>query len=274
MTGDVPLIPPLRSEAEGWGHNLFPPLRSEVGSNGTRSALIGEWQPTPSPGQGPASAQAPGAAGAPGAAPEAVQGGGLSDEELQRKTDSLLEEYASTLDKKEALQCVRELQSPAFMPKLVERTLDRILNSVKDIEQTALSELLLHLHGQGVISSKDLISGLTSFTSELEDLRMDFPKAPQQLSQFLGMCINGGALGLEVVPQVLEGDIGAEAKRDFAGSALRTVRKALGSDDKMAAACSSAGLHAKSFLEATPEDGDLPSVQDWLQGQGLSSVPL
>eukprot|EP00967_Tisochrysis_lutea_P008672 scaffold10349_cov26-Tisochrysis_lutea.AAC.1 len=53
-----------------------------------------------------------GAAGAPGAAPEAVQGGGLSDEELQRKTDSLLEEYASTLDKKEALQCVQELQSP------------------------------------------------------------------------------------------------------------------------------------------------------------------
>eukprot|EP00983_Pelagomonas_calceolata_P011103 357733-Pelagomonas_calceolata.AAC.13 len=65
-----------------------------------------------------------------------------------------------------------------------------------------------------------------------------------------------------------------QAKRDFAGAALRTVRKALGSDDKMTAACNSAGLHAKSFLEATPEDGDLPSVQDWLQGQGLSSVPL
>lgn len=54
----------------------------------------------------------PAAGAGPGAAPEAVQGGGLSEEELQRKTDSLLEEYASTLDKKEALQCVQELQSP------------------------------------------------------------------------------------------------------------------------------------------------------------------
>lgn len=47
----------------------------------------------------------------PGATPEAVQGGGLSDEELQRKTDSLIDEYCSTFDKKEGLQCVRDLQS-------------------------------------------------------------------------------------------------------------------------------------------------------------------
>ena len=63
-------------------------------------------------------------------------------------------------------------------------------------------------------------------------------------------------------------------KRDFAGSTLRTVRKALGSDDKMTAACNSAGVHAQAFLEASPEDGDLPSVESWLQGQGLRSVPL
>jgi hypothetical protein len=40
---------------------------------------------------------------------------------------------------------------------------------------------------------------------------MDFPNAPRQLSQFLGMCITANALGLDVVPQLLEeGDIGAE----------------------------------------------------------------
>lgn len=54
MAGDVPLIPPLRSEAEGWSNNLFPPLRSEASANGTRSALIGDWQPMPGPGQGAA----------------------------------------------------------------------------------------------------------------------------------------------------------------------------------------------------------------------------
>lgn len=41
---------------------------------------------------------------------------------------------------------------------------------------------------------------------------MDFPKAPLQLSQFLGMCINANALGLDVVPQLLEGDLSAEVR--------------------------------------------------------------
>jgi len=44
---------------------------------------------------------------------------------------------------------------------------------------------------------------------------MDFPKAPQQLSQFVGMCINAKVLDLDVVPQLLEGDIGAEVRLAF-----------------------------------------------------------
>lgn len=34
-------------------------------------------------------------------------------------------------------------------------------------------------------------------------------------------------------------------KREFAGTTLRTVRKALGSDEKMSAACAAVDLHAK-----------------------------
>jgi hypothetical protein len=57
------------------------------------------------------------------------------------------------------------------MPKLVEKTLDRVLNCIKDKELTALFELLLFLHEQGAISSTDLISGLATYTVQLEDLR-------------------------------------------------------------------------------------------------------
>lgn len=46
-----------------------------------------------------------------------------------------------------------------------------MLNSVKPKEETALFELLLYLHEQGAISSTDLISGLITFTVQLEDLR-------------------------------------------------------------------------------------------------------
>lgn len=58
-----------------------------------------------------------------------------------------------------------------FMPKFVEKALDRVLNSVKEKETTALFELLLFLHQEGAISSTDLISGLATYTVQLEDLR-------------------------------------------------------------------------------------------------------
>lgn len=49
--GDMPLLPPLRSEAEGWVGGLFPPMRPTQGAGraggGAKSALLGEWQPTP-----------------------------------------------------------------------------------------------------------------------------------------------------------------------------------------------------------------------------------
>ena len=57
------------------------------------------------------------------------------------------------------------------MPKLVEIALDMALNSMKDKEQSALMELLVYLNKQGCISSTDILSGLTTFTVQLEELR-------------------------------------------------------------------------------------------------------
>ena len=79
---------------------------------------------------------APGATGPP-----------LTEEELKRKSESLFEEYLSTLDKTEALTCVRELNSSAFMSQLVEIGLTTMLNSMKDkVSQASLSEVLSFHH--------------------------------------------------------------------------------------------------------------------------------
>lgn len=65
-------------------------------------------------------------AAAPGTGPK------LSEEELKRKSDALFAEFLSTLDKAEALTCVRELNAPAFMPLLVETGLTSMMNAMKD----------------------------------------------------------------------------------------------------------------------------------------------
>ncbi|GFH10238.1 MI domain-containing protein, partial [Haematococcus lacustris] len=161
LDGDVPLLPPLRS------------------------------------GGGPEVAAA--AAGKP-SKPAATPGAPLSDEELERKTGSLLQEYLSTLDKAEALQCVKDLGSKAWMLSLVKQTLQLVLDSMKEKEQTVLLELLLHLAQQGEISGEHLQEALTAYTECLEDVTIDFPKAPQLLGQCAGMAVAAGVLGWDSLP--------------------------------------------------------------------------
>eukprot|EP00197_Chlamydomonas_leiostraca_P005573 CAMPEP_0202868122 /NCGR_PEP_ID=MMETSP1391-20130828/10244_1 /ASSEMBLY_ACC=CAM_ASM_000867 /TAXON_ID=1034604 /ORGANISM="Chlamydomonas leiostraca, Strain SAG 11-49" /LENGTH=750 /DNA_ID=CAMNT_0049548243 /DNA_START=115 /DNA_END=2367 /DNA_ORIENTATION=+ len=276
MVDDVPLIPPLRGgDNDGWG--LFPPLRSQgglAGAGGSKSALLGDFAAAPAQ---PSTSQPAAKAGGAPAAPAAAAGSGsdLSDEELKRKTESLFQEYTSTLDKAEALQCVRELSAPGFMPRLVEVCLDLALNSIKDKERDALLELLLHLNAKEVVSATDIVSGLATYTVQLEDLSMDFPKGPQQLGGFLGAAVASGALSLEVLPQLLEGDASAEPKRNFGAAALKVLKEKVGGDEGLANACSAVDLHAEEMFKPDPElDAGLPSTAEWLASEGLSSVPL
>ncbi|KAL6765639.1 eukaryotic translation initiation factor 4 [Haematococcus lacustris] len=310
LDGDVPLLPPLRSgggpgvgmagraggEADSMAA-LFPPLRSQAavgpGSTGAapgaaiKSVFLGEYQEVqPSPALAPppqAQAQpaaqtaqpevAAAAAGKPSKA-AATPGAPLSDEELERKTGSLLQEYLSTLDKAEALQCVKDLGSKAWMLSLVKQTLQLVLDSMKEKEQTVLLELLLHLAQQGEISGEHLQEALTAYTECLEDVTIDFPKAPQLLGQCAGMAVAAGVLGCDSLPAMLVGETSVIQKRDFAAAAFKAVKTAKGGDAGLAEFCRAAGLSAASFLSADPVvDPDAPSVTAWLKATGLECVP-
>lgn len=276
---------------------LFPPLRSQAavgpGSTGAapgaaiKSVFLGEYQevqaspalaPPPQAQAQPAAqtAQPEVAAAAAGkpSKPAATPGAPLSDEELERKTGSLLQEYLSTLDKAEALQCVKDLGSKAWMLSLVKQTLQLVLDSMKEKEQTVLLELLLHLAQQGEISGEHLQEALTAYTECLEDVTIDFPKAPQLLGQCAGMAVAAGVLGCDSLPAMLVGETSVIQKRDFAAAAFKAVKTAKGGDAGLAEFCRAAGLSAASFLSADPVvDPDAPSVTAWLKATGLECVP-
>ena len=57
------------------------------------------------------------------------------------------------------------------MTKLVEIGIDMILNSVKEKEQASLMELLIYLQHQGAVTATDVVTGLATYTVQLEDLR-------------------------------------------------------------------------------------------------------
>lgn len=277
---DFALLPPLKGE-DGW---------EVVGKKGVKSftgtsALVGDYQPMPKPAPAPAKpapaptptpAPAPTpVAAAPAAAP-AKSGKALSEEDLDRKAQSSFEEFCSVGDKREVTECVKELQSLGFSVKLVGVCIRVTLDSVKEADQEKLIDLLVDLLDQGVVPPADLQAGLQEYTSQLEDLSLDVPRAPGLLGKLYGksLACSSNALPLAALPELLEGDYGVEPKRKFAAAAFQ-VLKSKSSEAEVVEKCKSADLKLGEILKADPEfDADAPSTEDFLKQEKLSFLPL
>ncbi|GLI58622.1 hypothetical protein VaNZ11_000357 [Volvox africanus] len=266
------LIPPLRSDADV---ALFPAFRGDPGPDrgfSGSSALLGDYTPPPMrvqrQEQVPAVVQE---AAAPSRAAQAAGGKPLSDEEVTRKAQNLYQEFTSTLDKAEATTCVREL-GPNHLAKVVEIGLDQVFNSLKEKEQDVLLDLILHLHEAGAITSANVVDALITYTTQLEDLSMDVPKAPLLLGRFYGSCVSRNIASLDLLPQLMEGDASVSPKRRFSSSAFKVLRDAKG-DQGLAKLCNEVGLAAGTFLAEDPEfDQDEPALAEWLKTEGLAGV--
>ncbi|KAI3446726.1 hypothetical protein Pfo_003391 [Paulownia fortunei] len=126
----------------------------------------------------------------------------LNQEELKRKTISLLEEYFSVRLLDEALQCVEELKSPAYHPEVVKEAVSLGLEkSPPCVEPVA--KLLEYLFGKEVLNAKDIGTGCLLYAALLEDLAIDLPKAPVNFGEIIGKLVLAGGLDFNVVREIL-----------------------------------------------------------------------
>lgn len=132
-----------------------------------------------------------------------VPGASLTSDELKRKTASLLEEYFNVRLLEEALQCVEELKSPAYHPEVVKETISIGLDkSPPRVEPVA--QLLEHLFVKKVFTARDLATGFLNFSSLLDDLTMDLPKAPVNFGHIIASLVLAGAFDFKVVNEILK----------------------------------------------------------------------
>uniref|UniRef100_A0A8B9INR0 Eukaryotic translation initiation factor 4 gamma 1 n=1 Tax=Anser cygnoides TaxID=8845 RepID=A0A8B9INR0_ANSCY len=108
------------------------------------------------------------------AAPAASPKPTLSEEELEKKSKAIIEEYLHINDMKEALQCVQELGSPSllyvFVRNGIESTLER-----STISREHMGVLLCHLVKAGTLSKEQYYKGLREILEIAEDMEIDIP---------------------------------------------------------------------------------------------------
>ncbi|KAK1399907.1 eukaryotic translation initiation factor-like [Heracleum sosnowskyi] len=129
--------------------------------------------------------------------------GRSSPEALKKKTTSLLEEYFSVRMLDEALQCVKELNSPDYHAEFVKEAIALALEkSPPCLEPVA--KLLEYLYAKKVLTSADIKIGCLLYGSNLDDVGIDLPKAPISFGEIMGKLILAGELTFKGVEEVLK----------------------------------------------------------------------
>ncbi|XP_031823954.1 eukaryotic translation initiation factor 4 gamma 1 isoform X7 [Sarcophilus harrisii] len=128
-------------------------------------------------------------ASAPSGPPKAA----LSEEELEKKSKAIIEEFLHLNDMKEAVQCVQELASPSllfiFVRNGIESTLER-----STIAREHMGQLLHQLLCAGHLSTAQYYQGLHEILEVAEDMEIDIPHVWLYLAELVTPILREGGV--------------------------------------------------------------------------------
>ncbi|XP_054981735.1 eukaryotic translation initiation factor 4 gamma 1 isoform X1 [Sorex araneus] len=117
----------------------------------------------------------------------------LSEEELEKKSKAIIEEYLHLNDMKEAVQCVQELASPSllfiFVRHGVESTLER-----SSVAREHMGRLLHQLICAGHLSTAQYYRGLYEILELAEDMEIDIPHVWLYLAELVTPVLQEGGV--------------------------------------------------------------------------------
>ncbi|XP_049566525.1 eukaryotic translation initiation factor 4 gamma 1 isoform X8 [Orcinus orca] len=117
----------------------------------------------------------------------------LSEEELEKKSRAIIEEYLHLNDMKEAVQCVQELASPSllfiFVRHGIESTLER-----SAIAREHMGRLLHQLLCAGHLSTAQYYQGLYEILELAEDMEIDIPHVWLYLAELVTPILHEGGV--------------------------------------------------------------------------------
>ncbi|XP_076438256.1 eukaryotic translation initiation factor 4 gamma 3-like [Babylonia areolata] len=107
----------------------------------------------------------------------------MSQEELNRRTRTIVGEFVLNGDFKETQECIAELKNVDYSQLIIsmlEKVMD--MNGSKSLN---LGQLLVHMLGENIFTAEDIIVGVREFLSVAEDLELDMPKVWDYTSEVL-----------------------------------------------------------------------------------------
>ncbi|KAM8989987.1 eukaryotic translation initiation factor 4 gamma 3 isoform 16-T16 [Ara ararauna] len=124
----------------------------------------------------------------------------LSEEEIERKCKSIIDEFLHINDFKEAMQCVEELSAhnllPVFVRVGVESTLER-----SQITRDHMGQLLHQLVQLGKLSKQDFFKGFSDTLEMADDMAIDIPHIWLYLAELVTPMLKEGGISMRELIQ-------------------------------------------------------------------------
>ncbi|XP_047195243.1 eukaryotic translation initiation factor 4 gamma 3 [Hippoglossus stenolepis] len=118
-----------------------------------------------------------------------------SEEEIERKSKSIIDEFLHINDFKEAVQCVEELdlgsQLHIFIRVGVESTLER-----SQITRDHMGQLLFQLAQKGILPKPQLYKGFADMLEQADDMAIDIPHIWLYLAELLSPVLKEGGFSM------------------------------------------------------------------------------
>lgn len=119
----------------------------------------------------------------------------LSEEEMEKRSKSIIDEFLHINDYKEALQCVEELEQPSmlyvFVRVGVESTLER-----SQITRDHMGQLFHQLLQAGILSKPQFFKGVSETLETADDMAIDIPHIWLYLAELVNPVLREGGISM------------------------------------------------------------------------------
>uniref|UniRef100_A0A3Q2TVJ6 Eukaryotic translation initiation factor 4 gamma, 1a n=1 Tax=Fundulus heteroclitus TaxID=8078 RepID=A0A3Q2TVJ6_FUNHE len=126
-------------------------------------------------------------------APASLPKPAMTEEEVEKKSNAIIEEYLHINDMKEALQCVAELNSASLLYIFVRSGLESTLER-STIARERLGLLLHHLVSAGTLATQQYYKGLLEILEVAEDMAIDIPHIWLYLAELITPMLHDGGI--------------------------------------------------------------------------------
>uniref|UniRef100_A0A665UEI9 Eukaryotic translation initiation factor 4 gamma 1 n=1 Tax=Echeneis naucrates TaxID=173247 RepID=A0A665UEI9_ECHNA len=120
----------------------------------------------------------------------------LTEEELEKKSTAIIEEYLHINDMKEALQCVEEMNSTQLLFVFVRNGLESTLER-STITREHMGVLLHQLVKTGTLPTQQYYKGLHEILEVAEDMAIDIPHIWLYLAELITPMLHEGCIPME-----------------------------------------------------------------------------